>query len=158
MTSGSGLAEKVSRLIQAAGDPSYETLAREIKAAGGPTVSAAYLWQLRTGARDNPTFQHLQALASYFSTKLGLPITLAYFDPGTAVDQPWTAANTERPTAATPLAGMDQDELARQLAERGVGRISARYGQIGTAVLRDVLAVMEQIEAQNTPDEHPDRA
>lgn len=157
MTSGNGLAEKVTRLIQAAGDPSYETLAREIKAAGGPTVSAAYLWQLRTGARDNPTFQHLQALARYFSDKLCLPITLAYFDPTTPVDQPWTAIDSDPTGATSPPLDPDHEELVRQLAQRGVHRISARYGQIGTAVLRDVLAVMDQIETQTDPDERPDR-
>lgn len=149
---GNGLAEKVSRLITAAGDPSYETLSREIKAAGGPTVSAAYLWQLRTGARDNPTFQHLQALSSYFSAKLGLPITLAYFDPSTPVEQPWTARSPS--PSLLQVEGGDQGDFARQLTERGVGRISARYGQIGAAVLRDVLAVMDELEAHSKPEEH----
>ena len=32
----------------------------------GTTFSPAYLWQLRTGAKDNPTMRHLEALARFF--------------------------------------------------------------------------------------------
>ena len=32
----------------------------------GITFSSAYLWQLRIGAKDNPTMRHLQALARFF--------------------------------------------------------------------------------------------
>lgn len=38
-------------------------------------VSATYLWQLRTGVKDNPTLRHLLALARFF----GVPLT--YFAP-----------------------------------------------------------------------------
>ena len=37
------------------------------------TISAAYLWLLRTGQRDNPTLRHIEALAKFF----GVPA--AYF-------------------------------------------------------------------------------
>src|SRR5438094_2156189 len=37
------------------------------------TISASYIWYLRTGQRDNPTFKHLNALARFF----GVPA--AYF-------------------------------------------------------------------------------
>lgn len=39
----------------------------------GETISASYLWYLRTGQRDNPTLKHLTALARFF----GVPA--AYF-------------------------------------------------------------------------------
>ena len=32
----------------------------------GTTCSPSYLWQLRTGAKDNPTMRHLEALACFF--------------------------------------------------------------------------------------------
>lgn len=41
----------------------------EVAAAIGETgvgISAAYLWLLRTGQRDNPTMRHLEALATFF--------------------------------------------------------------------------------------------
>lgn len=152
MTSSNGLAEKISKLIAAAGDPSYETLSREIKAEGGPTVSAAYLWQLRSGTRDNPTFQHLQALAGFFSKKLNLPITLHYFDPQTPVDQPWTAAAERSAELHEP--DSEERKVAEELAERGIRRISARYGEMGPSMLRDILSVMDQL-AEQTGEEGP---
>ena len=36
------------------------------EAAGGRVISSTYIWQLRTGRRDNPTQKHLSALASFF--------------------------------------------------------------------------------------------
>jgi hypothetical protein len=36
------------------------------KAAGDNVISATYLWQLRTGRRDNPTRKHLSSLAAFF--------------------------------------------------------------------------------------------
>jgi len=35
-------------------------------AAGGRVISSTYIWQLRTGRRDNPTQRHLSALAAFF--------------------------------------------------------------------------------------------
>lgn len=71
------LAEKVDRLFAQVrptkGEYSYEHVASAIRAEGGPTISATYLWQLRKGLRDNPTLKHLEALSSFF----GVPA--AYF-------------------------------------------------------------------------------
>ena len=36
------------------------------KAAGDGVISGTYVWQLRTGRRDNPTRKHLSALAAFF--------------------------------------------------------------------------------------------
>lgn len=41
-------------------------VAEEIRARGGPTISATYIWQLRRGERDNPTKAHIVALAGFF--------------------------------------------------------------------------------------------
>jgi hypothetical protein len=35
-------------------------------AAGEKVISSTYVWQLRTGRRDNPTLRHLSALATFF--------------------------------------------------------------------------------------------
>ena len=43
---------------------------------GGPKVSANYIWQLRTGARNNPSLRHIEALAEYF----GVPPTYFFDD------------------------------------------------------------------------------
>jgi transcriptional regulator with XRE-family HTH domain len=72
------LAEKLDRLFRAArpagrGEYSYQEIADAIRAEGGPTISATYLWQLRKGLRDNPTKNHLSALARFFG------VSPAYF-------------------------------------------------------------------------------
>lgn len=71
------LAEKIDKLfksIHRSGEPeaTYREVANAIVANGG-TISASYIWQLRTGVKDNPTMKHLQALADYFG------ISPAYF-------------------------------------------------------------------------------
>lgn len=65
------LAEKVSRLFVTVRSPegdeyTHEEVATAIREAGGPTISATYVWQLRKGLRDNPTKHHLEALATFF--------------------------------------------------------------------------------------------
>ncbi len=72
------LAGKIERLFQtvrrSGRDPfSNEEVARACREATGETFSATYLWQLRTGRRDNPTKRHLEALAQFFQ------VPVAYF-------------------------------------------------------------------------------
>ncbi|MET8557103.1 helix-turn-helix domain-containing protein [Streptomyces sp. NPDC004959] len=55
------------------GPYTYEEVAVGIKRQGGPTISASYIWQLRSGGRDNPTKRHMEALSTFF----GVPV--AYF-------------------------------------------------------------------------------
>ena len=73
-------AERLDRLFRAAGDPSLEATARAIRAGGGPTISASYLWLLRTGRKANPTLAHLTALAGHF----GVPPAYFFDDALTA--------------------------------------------------------------------------
>jgi transcriptional regulator with XRE-family HTH domain len=65
------LADKIDKLFQVVRRPnrepySHEEVARACREATGETFSATYLWQLRTGRRDNPTKRHLEALAQFF--------------------------------------------------------------------------------------------
>jgi transcriptional regulator with XRE-family HTH domain len=70
-------AEKLDHLFETVHPPgrqyTHEEVAAALREAGGPTISATYVWQLRTGRRDNPTKRHLEALAAFF----GVPV--AYF-------------------------------------------------------------------------------
>ncbi|MFD6161650.1 XRE family transcriptional regulator [Nocardia sp. NPDC060256] len=50
-----------------------EEVATACRDATGGSFSATYLWQLRTGRRDNPTKRHLEALANFFE------VPVAYF-------------------------------------------------------------------------------
>lgn len=71
------LAEKLDHLFAtvhpAKGEFTHEQVATAIEQAGGPTISATYVWQLRKGVRDNPTKNHLEALAAFFG------VTPTYF-------------------------------------------------------------------------------
>ncbi len=68
------IAEKLDRLFrQLRPEPSYMAVADAVRSGQGVPISHTYIWQLRTGKRDNPTIQHLTALAAYF----GVPV--AYF-------------------------------------------------------------------------------
>jgi transcriptional regulator with XRE-family HTH domain len=74
------LAEKIDRLIKAKRvrerrTYSYKDLAAAVRAHGGASISAAYLWQLHTGVKDNPQKKTLETLADFF----GVPVTY-FFD------------------------------------------------------------------------------
>lgn len=43
-----------------------EAVVKGIEAAGETTISKAYLSELRTGKKDNPTLKHMEALAGFF--------------------------------------------------------------------------------------------
>lgn len=65
------LAERIERLFRTVRRPnrepySNEEVARACREASGESFSTTYLWQLRTGRRDNPTKRHLEALAQFF--------------------------------------------------------------------------------------------
>jgi transcriptional regulator with XRE-family HTH domain len=84
----------------------FEEVAEAIRQAGGPTISATYIWQLRKGIRDNPTKKHLEALAVFF----GVPP--AYFFDDEA---------TRRIDAELALLAALRDGPVRQLALRASG-------------------------------------
>lgn len=75
------LAEKIDQLFRSVRpdnrrEYTYEEAADGIRKRGGETISASYLWELRTGAKDNPRKKHLEAIADFF----GVPP--AYFFDG----------------------------------------------------------------------------
>jgi len=55
---------------------SNEHVAAAISGKGEVTISQSYIWQLRKGKKDNPTFKHLQALAAFF----GVPASYFFDD------------------------------------------------------------------------------
>ncbi|GAA0581990.1 helix-turn-helix domain-containing protein [Paractinoplanes ferrugineus] len=70
-----GKLDTLFRRVRSVGqaEPSYMAVSETIRATQGVPISHTYIWQLRTGRRDNPTVAHLTALATYF----GVPV--AYF-------------------------------------------------------------------------------
>lgn len=104
--SSSGLAAKLDRLFKTfrrpdRGEYSYDEVARALASRGGPTISATYVWQLRTGRRTNPTKSHLEGLADFFG------VSPAYFfdeDAGTRIDQELDLLAAMRDAQVTQIA------------------------------------------------------
>jgi len=134
------LAAKVDHLFRTVrprdgGEYSFEEVAEAIRAKGGPTISATYLWQLRKGLRDNPTKRHLEALAGFF----GVPP--AYF---------FDDAETERINAELDLLTALRDAPIRQIALRANG-LSAKSLQT-IAEMIDRVRELEGLPQPTTPD------
>lgn len=70
-----GRLDLLFRTKHAAGapEPTYHDVAAAIAQAGGPAVSGAYLYMLRTGRRSNPRRELLATLARYFG------VSVSYF-------------------------------------------------------------------------------
>lgn len=136
------LAEKLDHLFRTVhprdrGEFSHEEVAEAIRARGGPTISATYLWQLRKGLRDNPTKKHLEALADFF----GVPP--AYFFDDEA---------TERIDAELELLAALRDAPVRDLALRAVGLSPESLGTIAEMIER-----VRQLEGLPDPAVEPRR-
>jgi transcriptional regulator with XRE-family HTH domain len=75
------------------------------KAAGGHVIGATYVYQLRTGRSDNPTYKHLLALAQFFG------VSPTYF-----FDEPETGADAIPAEVALALKDDDVRDLALEAA------------------------------------------
>ena len=98
-----GRLDRLFRQVRSAGqpEPSYMAVAEAIRAQQGVPISHTYIWQLRTGKRDNPTVQHLTALATYF----GVPVSYFLDDEQTErVDAQLDLLRTLRDAGVTELA------------------------------------------------------
>jgi transcriptional regulator with XRE-family HTH domain len=120
------LAEKLDRLLRTARRPdgrelSLDDVAIAIRARGGPPISAAYLSQLRRAKRDNPTKEHIAALADFF----GVSVTYFFDEPAAA-----------RFHAELDLLVSLRDPLVRRLAVAAQG--------LSRESLNAILAITEQ--------------
>lgn len=125
------LAEKIDHLFRTIhrrgrGEISYAEVAEGIRDRGGPTISASYLWELRTGRADNPTKKHLEALADFFGVRPSY-----FFDE----------------EAATRIE--QQLDLLAALRDSGVRTIALRARGLspeGLAAIRGVIEHVRQVE------------
>ncbi|WP_328461179.1 helix-turn-helix domain-containing protein [Streptomyces sp. NBC_00448] len=130
--STSTLAGKIDALFQVIRRPtrepySHEEVARACREATGESFSATYLWQLRTGRRDNPTKRHLEALAQFFDVPVGY-----FFD-----DEQGAAITKE-----LELLGALRDAGVRSMALRAVNLSPEDAATISDMI--DVLARRER--------------
>lgn len=120
------LAEKLEYLFRTVREPgrreySNEEVATAIARDQGETISASYIWYLRTGQRDNPTLKHLTALATFF----GVPA--AYFFDEKVRDE------VEGELA---LVNALKDAGIRDVALRAAGLSAESLGTIGEVINR----------------------
>ncbi|MBC2878388.1 MULTISPECIES: helix-turn-helix domain-containing protein [Streptomyces] len=78
---GRSLSERIELLFTTVRRPdrtpySNEEVARACRESTGESFSATYLWQLRTGRRDNPAKRHLEALAAFFRVPVAEEVAL----------------------------------------------------------------------------------
>ena len=129
------IAHKLDRLfrqVRPAGqpEPSYMAVAEAIRSGQGVPISHTYIWQLRTGRRDNPTVQHLGALAGYF----GVPVSYFLDDEQTRrVD--------------------GQLELLRTIRDAGVTEIALRAADVSPRGRETISELIRKVwESERRPD------
>jgi len=120
------LAEKIDRVIRVMRirdrrDYSYKDLAAAIRARGGASISTTYLWELHTGAKDNPQKKTLETLADFFD----VPV-MYFFDTDEAV-------HLYEQLDSLPIA-LDAD----------VRKIALRAAELSPDTLRAIGQIIEQ--------------
>ncbi|MCX4690396.1 helix-turn-helix domain-containing protein [Kitasatospora purpeofusca] len=133
----STLAVKLDRLFDVVRRPdrepyTHEEVARACREATGETFSATYLWQLRTGRRDNPTKRHLEALAQFFQ------VPPAYF---------FDDRQSVRITEELALLGALRDAGVRDVALRAVA-----LSPEGLGTISDMIEAIARREAAGRPE------
>jgi transcriptional regulator with XRE-family HTH domain len=111
----------------------YEEVAEGVAKRGGPTISATYVWLLRTGQRDNPTKHHLEGLADFFG------VSPAYFFDDTA---------TARIDAQLDLLTALRDAPVRQIALRAFGLSPGSLRMVA-----DIVTQVRELEGLPNPEE-----
>ncbi|BCZ24072.1 helix-turn-helix transcriptional regulator [Mycobacterium senriense] len=123
----SGLAARLNKLFELmrkAGTPplSNAAAAAAITDKTGVPISPAYLWQLRSGLKTNPTVAHLRAIADYF----GVP-------PSYLVDR------------GTDPAIDAQLNLLQALRDNGVRDLAARASGLTPQALNSLAAIVDHL-------------
>jgi len=110
----------------------YDDVASAIQASG-TTISASYIWQLRKGEKDNPTYKHLRALADFF----GVPVRY-FFEDDTEerINQKLDELRAER-ERLRQLRGADDVQLVALRASEMDPNTRAVFAEMMTAVVRD---------------------
>jgi hypothetical protein len=107
---------------------SLEEVASGIVAQGNEPVSAAYIWALRKGQRDNPTVKTVEALAQFF----GVPT--AYF--------------FEDTPGAGPGAGLSLASTTREVAGRSGGGGGSALSPQGKAAVDAIVQLASEAVAK----------
>jgi transcriptional regulator with XRE-family HTH domain len=142
------LADKLNHLFANATTRHGQEFSNEHVAAAivatGVTISQSYIWQLRKGKKDNPTFKHLQALAAFF----GVPVSYFFDDEVTdRVDQQLEELRAEQARLNEIMGSSDAQLMALR-----AGELSPQ-GRRQVMDLLDVVHRLEQVERGGAPGE-----
>ncbi|OBH00699.1 MULTISPECIES: helix-turn-helix domain-containing protein [unclassified Mycobacterium] len=128
------LAGRLNKLFEVIRRPNTPPLSNAAAAAAitdqtGVSISPAYLWQLRNGLKDNPTVQHLRAIAEYF----GVPASyLIDRDPNPRIDA--------------------QLDLLQALRDSGVRDLATRASGLTPQALNSLAAIIDHLrELEHLP-------
>ena len=125
------LAERLDNLFKTMrqgprGEYTTQEVCDGIRAQGGPTISAVYLWQLRKGHRNNPTLEHLGALAQFFG------VSPSYF-----LDEDVSDIDEQ-----LALLGLVHDPQIREIALR-----AAQLSPAGRRNAAEMIGILQRTEA-----------
>jgi transcriptional regulator with XRE-family HTH domain len=142
------LADKLNHLFANATTRRGQEYSNEQVAAAivatGLTISQSYIWQLRKGKKDNPTFKHLQALAAFF----GVPVSYFFDDEVTdRVDQQLEELCVEQARLNEIMGSSDAQLMALR-----AGELSPE-GRRQVMDLLDVVHRLERVERGTGPEE-----
>jgi transcriptional regulator with XRE-family HTH domain len=121
------LAARLDKLFDVMRRPDTPPLSNAAAAAAitsqtGVSISPAYLWQLRSGLKDNPTVQHLRAIAEFF----GVPASyLVDRDPNAQIDA--------------------QLNLLQALRDNGVRDLAMRASGLTPQALNSVALILDRV-------------
>jgi transcriptional regulator with XRE-family HTH domain len=124
VTDQPALADRLNRLVATIhpadrGPFTNDEIAAQCADLGAP-ISGTYIWQLRTGRRDNPTLKHLEALAAVFA------VPAAYFFDDTAGEK------------------IDADlDLLAALRDDDMRHLATQAAQLSTASRANIAALIE---------------
>ena len=132
----SNLAEKIDLLFKTFRKPDGSQYTyQEVEEGTGKAITGAYVWKLRTGKAENPSYKVLKALSDFFQ------VPVSYF--------------FEEEVSEEYLQNL---KLATQLREAGVQHIALRAGDLDEAGKRAVLEMIEYVrKAQGLESELNDR-
>jgi transcriptional regulator with XRE-family HTH domain len=101
--------------------------------AGEHMIGATYVWQLKTGRRDNPTYKHLLALSRFFGVS-----PMYFFD----------EAEAERGAIPPEVTAALKDDEVREIALRTAGLSEHSLKAIRAMV--ESARAMERIPSEDT--------
>lgn len=122
------LADKINRLFQTVQVNGREYTNEEVSRGcsqleGSAAISKTYVWQLRTGQRDNPTKRHLEALATFFRVPAAY-----FFDEETServdLQLALLAALRNADIRSIALRALELDDSGRRSISRIVGEVA----------------------------------